>query len=83
MPQGGHGLNNLVGIEEDFTNLVQATAEERVAVTNLTDINILLSAYIAEYAENLFTKESKLASVHKAIANLQDEIKNLNNKLNQ
>ena len=71
-----------MGIEEDFTNLVQATAEERVAVTNLTDINILLSEYIAEYAENLFTKEAKLASVHKAIANLQDEKKNLNNKLN-
>ena len=71
-----------MGIEEDFTNLVQATAEERVAVTNLTDINILLSEYIAEYAENLFTKEAKLASLHKAISNLQDEKKNLNNKLN-
>ena len=42
--QGGYGSNNLVGIQEAFTILAQATAEDRAAVTNLTDANRHLAA---------------------------------------
>ena len=44
--QGGYGSNNLVGIEEDFANLAQATAEYMEAVTNLTGANMNLTTQV-------------------------------------
>ena len=37
--QGGYGAKNLVGIEEAFANLAQATAEDRAEVNNLNYSN--------------------------------------------
>ena len=41
--QGGYRANNLVGMEEAFANLSQATSEDRAAVTYLTDANMNLA----------------------------------------
>ena len=45
--QGGYKADDLVVIEEAFTNLDQATAEERVTVTNLTDANLYLTDQVS------------------------------------
>ena len=75
MRQGVYGANNLVGIEEDFKNLLQETAEDREAVTNFTGINMNLKTQVTEYANHLYTKESAMESMQKTIIQLQGEIK--------
>ena len=46
--QGGYRANDLVGIKESFKNLAQATAEDRVSVTNLTGANMNLMTQVLE-----------------------------------
>ena len=43
---GKYGEHNTKGIKEAFYNLVQATTEDRAAVTNLTDANKTLLAQV-------------------------------------
>ena len=67
---GGYRANNLVGIEEEFTNLDQATAYDRAEVTNLTKYNVTLTSQVAEYANNLSTREAENAALHKTISKI-------------
>ena len=78
--QGRYGANNLVVIEEAFTNLAQATAEDRAAVTNLTDENRHLATQVAAQANNMATKDASMDTMSKIIQQLQGEINTLKSK---
>ena len=75
--QGGYGANNLVGIEEAFTNLAHTTAEDRAAVTNLTEANIHLKSQVAAQANNMTTKDAAMETMQNIIQQLQGELKTL------
>ena len=78
--QGGYGAKKLVDIEEAFTNLAQATAEDRVAVTNLTDTNRHLAAQVEAQANNMTTKDNAMETMQKIILQLQGELKTMKSK---
>ena len=67
MRQGGYRVNNLVGINEAFSNLDQATAEDRAAVNNLTDANKHLQNKVAEKANNMATRDAAINTIKKLI----------------
>ena len=69
-----------MGIKEAFTNLAQATAEDKVAVTNLTDANIHLAAQVSYQANNMMTKDAAMETMQNIILQLQGELKNLKSK---
>ena len=73
--QDGYRANNLVGIEEAFANLAQATA-----VTNLTDANRHLETQEAAQAINMATKDPAMETMSNLIQQLQGEIKTLKSK---
>ena len=73
--QSGYGANNLVGIEENFSNLDQAAAEDRASVTNLTDANMNLENKVAEKANHIATKDAAIETMKKVIQKLQWDIK--------
>ena len=77
MSQGGYGANNLVGIKEDFANLDQATAEDRAAVTNLTDANKNLITQVTKQANHSETKDASIETMHKFIQKTHGDIKTL------
>ena len=79
--QGNYGANHMVGIEEAFSNLAQATTEDRSVVVNSTGVNDSLTAQVAEYVKHLSVKYSDIAALTKQIANLQGKVKNLKGKL--
>ena len=79
--QGGYGADNLVGIEEDSTNLTQETAEDKAAVTYITGSNINLTTQVAEYANHMATNYSEMVTMQKTISHFQGEIKTLKSKL--
>ena len=54
-------------IKEDFTNLAQATADDRAEVTNLTDKNIHLAYQVAAQANNMTTKDTAMETTQKII----------------
>ena len=81
MLQGRYISNNLVGIEEYFENLAQATAEDRGAVSNLSGAYIKLMTQVVEYANYMTTKNSSMATMYKTISQLQGGIKTLKSKL--
>ena len=81
--QFGHGTNNLVGIEETFTNTAHDTVEDRTAVTNLLGANISLPVQVNKYTNNLSSKEAGMAIPQKTITNFQGKKKNLKANLNQ
>ena len=58
-------------IKEDFTNLAQATAEDRASVTNLTDANRHPATQVAAQANNMTTKDSAMETMQKIIQQLQ------------
>ena len=60
-----------MGIEEAFTNLAQATAEDRSVVTNLTDKNRHLAAQVSAQTNNMMTKDSDMETMQKIILQLQ------------
>ena len=60
-----------MGIEEAFTNLAQATAEDRSVVTNLTDKNRHLEAQVSAQTNNMMTKDSDMETMQKIILQLQ------------
>ena len=60
-----------MGIEESFSNLAQATADDRVAVTILTDANIHLETQVASQANNMATKDAAMDTVQNIIQQLQ------------
>ena len=60
-----------------FANLVQATAEDRTAVTNLTTANRILTEQVALYDNRLSTKETDNMALQTATRNLQGVLKNL------
>ena len=66
-----------MGTEEAFTNLAQATAEDRVAVTNLTDANGHLAAQVEDQANNMTTKDAAMETMQNIIQQLQGELKTL------
>ena len=78
--QGGYGAKKLVDIEEAFTNLDQATAEDRATVTNLTDTNRHLAAQVAAQANNMTTKDNAMETMQKIILQLQGELKTMKSK---
>ena len=71
----------MVGIDEAFSNLAQATLEERVSLTNLTGTNINLKNQVTEYANNMDTKDSVMATTQKTIIQPQGEIKTPKSKM--
>ena len=64
-----------------FVNLVQATAEDRTAVTNLMTANSTLREQVAMYANRLSTKEADNMELQTAIRSFQGELKNLKAKI--
>ena len=54
-----------------FSNLAQATAEDRAAVTNLVTANITLTEQVVLYSNRLSTKEVDNMTLHTAVRNLQ------------
>ena len=78
--QGGYGDNNLVFIKEAFTNIAHATAEDRAAVSNLTDKNRHLASQMAAQANNLMNKDAAMDTTQKIILQLQGELKTLKTK---
>ena len=73
--------NNLVGIEESFVNLTQATADYRAAVTDLTDANMNLTTPVSEHANNMAIKDTEISIIQKTTSQLQGYIKTLKCKL--
>ena len=69
--QGGYRANNLVGIEEAFSNLAQATADDRVAVNKLTDANRYLETQVASQANSMATKDAAMDTMQNIIQQLQ------------
>ena len=69
-----------MGIKEAFANLAQATAEDRSAVTNLTDANRHLATQVAAQANNMATKDAAMDTMSKLIQQLQGKIKTLKSK---
>ena len=69
-----------MGIEKAFTNLAQATAEDRVTVTNLTDANRHLAAQVAAQVNNMATKDADMENMQKIVLQLQGELKTLKSK---
>ena len=60
-----------------FSNLAQATAEDRAAVTNLVTANITLTEQVVLYSNRLSTKEVDNMTLHTAVRNLQGKLKKL------
>ena len=60
-----------MGIEEAFSNLAQATADDRVAVNKLTDANRYLETQVASQANNMATKDAAMDTVQNIIQQLQ------------
>ena len=58
-----------MGIKESFTNLAHTTAEDRVAVTNLTDANRHLASQVAAQANNMADKDAVMETTKKIINN--------------
>ena len=69
-----------MGIKEAFANLAQATAEDRAAVTNLTDANRHLATQVAAKANNMATKGVAMETMSNIIQQLQEEINTLKSK---
>ena len=65
----------------EFANLAHATAEDRVAVTNLTRENSTLTEQVALYANRISNKEADNIALQAYMRNLQGEIKNLKTKM--
>ena len=65
----------------EFSNLAQATLEDRAALTNLTTVNSTLMEQVAMYTNNLSTKEADNMALQTTIRNLQGELKNLKAKM--
>ena len=80
MRQGGYRVNNLVGINEAFANLDQATAEDRAAVNNLTDANTHLAIQVSKEANHMANKDTNIETMTKLIQQIQGEIKTLKTK---
>ena len=79
-----HGVcedNNLVGIEEAFANLTQATTDYRAAVTDFTDANMNLTTPVSEHGNNMATQDTEIAIIQKTTSQLQGYIKTLKSKL--
>ena len=72
--------NNSVFIKEAFTNIAHATAEDRAAVSNLTDKNRHLASQMAAQANNLMNKDAAMDTTQKIILQLQGELKTLKTK---
>ena len=64
-------------IEELFSNLGQATAEEQVVGTNLTDANDTPTAQVTVYENHLDTKEAGIMALTKKVRNLKNEVNNM------
>ena len=60
-----------------FSNLAQATAEDRAAVINLVTANSTLTEQVVLYSNRLSTKEVDNMTLHTAVRNLQGKLKNL------
>ena len=60
-----------------FSNMSQATAEDRTAITNLTTEIRTLIEQVALYSNRLSTKEVDNMALQTAVRNLQGELKNL------
>ena len=60
-----------------FSNMSQATAEDRTAITNLTTAIRTLIEQVALYSNRLSTKEVDNMALQTAVRNLQGELKNL------
>ena len=69
-----------MGIKEAFVNLAHETAEDRAAVTNLTDTNVHLAAQVAYQTNNMTTKDASMETIQKIIIQLQGELKTLKSK---
>ena len=82
--QGGYHTrtaNNAMEMSVEFANLAHATAEDRVAVTNLTRENSTLTEQVALYANRISNKEADNIALQAYMRNLQGEIKNLKTKM--
>ena len=56
-PQGyTYRSNNLVGMQDTFSNLGQGTVEDQVDVTNLTATNLTLTNWVTIYTNGLSSK---------------------------
>ena len=69
-----------MGIEEAFTNRAGGRAEDREAVTNLTDTNRHLATQVAVQSNNMSTKDAAMETIQKIILQLQGELKTLKGK---
>ena len=69
-----------MGIEEAFTNLAHATADDRAEVTNLTEANRHLTSQVAAQANNMTTNDAAMETMQNIIQQLQGELKTLNSK---
>ena len=54
---------------------MQATAEDKEAVINLTGANMNITTQVAEYTNHLSTKESSMESMQKKSASCRGESK--------
>ena len=58
-------------IKESFANLAQTTAEDREAVTYLTDANMNLTTQVSEHDNKISIKDAAMATIQKTIIQLQ------------
>ena len=82
LPPGRYtgGSNNLVGIQDDSSNLDQAMAEDWAAVTNFIASKSTFAYQVELYYYRLFTKDTENDALQRAILNLK-EAKNLKAKI--
>ena len=79
--QGGYKANDLIGIEEEFSNLDQVKAKDRTTMTNLNVTNINLTNQVVEYTNHPETKEYEMTALTKTTSQIQGKIKPLKSKL--
>ena len=73
--------HNLVGIQDAFTNLVQAKLKYQAAVTNLNTEKSTLTYQVSLYANILSTKEADTDTMQKSASKLHGEVKKLKAEL--
>ena len=72
MRQVSYGANNLVGIEEAFTNLAQATAEYMAAVTNFTEAKIHYATQVANQANRMAKNDAAKEKIQNSSKNSRE-----------
>ena len=69
--------NNLVRMQETFTNLAQVKVEDWAAITNLMATNSIFTDQVELYTNHLYLYSTNNNNLQRSVQNLQGKVKNL------